>query len=69
MTEWFLAAIGPIICTTEDICDPRKTRPYSYAVLPRECTHANCTTRNLGRCYNEYTCTDCGYTWTIDSSD
>lgn len=33
------------------------------------CKHENCTGRNLGRCYNEYTCQDCGYVHTVDSSD
>ena len=33
------------------------------------CKHENCTGRNLGRCYNEYKCNDCGYTHTVDSSD
>jgi hypothetical protein len=25
--------------------------------------------RNLGHCYNEYTCTECGIQFTVDSSD
>jgi hypothetical protein len=25
--------------------------------------------RNLGRCYNEYHCNECGCTWSVDSSD
>lgn len=27
------------------------------------------TVRNIGRCYNEYTCNECGCTWSVDSSD
>lgn len=33
------------------------------------CEHKDVKTRNLGRCYNEYTCQDCNYNWTVDSSD
>jgi hypothetical protein len=33
------------------------------------CEHKKTLTKNLGRCYNEYTCKECGYVWTIDSSD
>jgi hypothetical protein len=33
------------------------------------CPHKHQRHRNLGRCYNEYTCTDCGYSYTVDSSD
>ena len=32
------------------------------------CTHEY-TTRNLGRCYNQYTCKHCGYSYSIDSGD
>jgi hypothetical protein len=35
-----------------------------------ECSHRNSVhVRNLGRCYNEYRCTDCGLVFTIDSGD
>ena len=33
------------------------------------CNHTNRTVENLGRCYNKYTCKNCGHTWRIDSSD
>lgn len=33
------------------------------------CEHKRQTRRNIGRCFNEYTCQDCGYTESIDSSD
>ena len=33
------------------------------------CPHTACTSRNLGRCYNEYPCSDCGYSYSVDSSD
>jgi hypothetical protein len=32
------------------------------------CAHT-CTMTTLGRCYHKYTCTKCGYSYTIDSSD
>jgi hypothetical protein len=25
--------------------------------------------KNIGRCYNSYTCNDCGCSWRVDSSD
>jgi hypothetical protein len=35
-----------------------------------ECSHRNHVhVRNLGRCYNEYRCTDCGTVFSIDSGD
>ena len=34
-----------------------------------ECEHQMVHTKNLGRCYNEYTCSKCGYVENIDSSD
>ena len=33
------------------------------------CEHLEETRKNLGRCYNEYTCKSCGYIRTVDSSD
>ena len=33
------------------------------------CLHANQTRRTVGRCLTRYTCTDCGYTHDVDSSD
>lgn len=33
------------------------------------CKHEMQRTRNLGRCYNEFTCTKCGHKETVDSSD
>jgi hypothetical protein len=33
------------------------------------CTHSNSESKNLGRCYNRYTCLDCGYSHAVDSSD
>ena len=32
------------------------------------CAHEY-VTKNLGRCYNNYTCKHCGYSYDIDSSD
>ena len=33
------------------------------------CWHEHQTSKNIGRCLNRYTCTDCGYSHDIDSSD
>jgi hypothetical protein len=33
------------------------------------CSHIMQRTRNLGNCYNEFTCEVCGYTEKVDSSD
>lgn len=33
------------------------------------CLHRNYTTKNIGNCLNTHTCSDCGYKWTVDSSD
>lgn len=33
------------------------------------CQHTKCRSQNIGRCWNAYTCQDCGYYWTVDSSD
>ena len=33
------------------------------------CNHDHTDGKNLGRCYNQYTCKDCGYSWAVDSSD
>ena len=33
------------------------------------CQHLRQTHKHLGRCYHEYTCDDCGYSYTVDSSD
>jgi hypothetical protein len=33
------------------------------------CSHGPYITKNLGRCYNGYTCTKCNFNYTIDSSD
>jgi hypothetical protein len=33
------------------------------------CLHEKRTSRNLGRCYNEYTCAACGHVERVDSSD
>ena len=33
------------------------------------CEHLQETRKNLGRCYNQYTCVSCGYIRTVDSSD
>lgn len=33
------------------------------------CDHKFQLTKNLGRCYNEYTCTECGQKKSVDSSD
>ena len=32
------------------------------------CKHEHPTQRNLGRCWNRYTCGDCGFSWEVDSS-
>jgi hypothetical protein len=35
-----------------------------------KCSHRNSVhVKNLGRCYNQYQCKDCGATYNIDSSD
>ena len=36
--------------------------------IVENCTH-QLKERNLGRCYNEYRCDICGYTYRVDSSD
>lgn len=33
------------------------------------CKHEHKTCKNLGRCWNRYTCNDCGYSYEVDSSD
>ena len=33
------------------------------------CLHEHVESRNLGLCYNAYTCKDCGLSWSVDSSD
>jgi hypothetical protein len=33
------------------------------------CLHVSTTRENVGNCLNTYTCNDCGYAQTIDSSD
>lgn len=33
------------------------------------CPHPSWRSVNLGRCYNRYTCNECGYSYEIDSSD
>lgn len=43
----------------------RRARFFLFA----ECEHEMKHTRNLGRCYNEYTCSKCGYVEQIDSGD
>jgi hypothetical protein len=40
-------------------------RYFSFAV----CEHKRKTCQNVGNCLNTYTCEDCGYSETIDSSD
>jgi hypothetical protein len=42
-----------------------KVRFFLFA----ECEHEMKHTRNLGRCFNEYTCSKCGYVEQIDSGD
>jgi len=49
------------------LCDDWKNNKIT--ALRLGCKHKNVTSKNLGRCYNEYTCKDCGYTWQVDSSD
>lgn len=34
-----------------------------------QCEHEWYQSKNLGRCYNEYTCSKCGRTKNVDSSD
>lgn len=34
-----------------------------------KCVHEMVHSRNLGRCHNEYKCTKCGMTQSVDSSD
>jgi hypothetical protein len=41
----------------------------SYEAFKCGCEHKFDTIENLGRCYNRYTCSLCGYITTIDSSD
>lgn len=33
------------------------------------CQHTKSSSQTLGRCYYGNTCKDCGYYWTVDSSD
>lgn len=44
-----------------------KVRYFEWA----QCNHAEhgWTSRNTGRCLNEYTCKGCGYSYEVDSSD
>lgn len=55
--------------------DPKRPYPHGESVgrvwfgLFAFCEHKNVTQRNLGRCWNEYTCRNCGHSWEIDSSD
>lgn len=52
--------------------EPRQNEP---GPVPRdlwffyECKHENTNRENLGRCWNRYTCKDCGHAVEIDSSD
>jgi len=43
----------------------KKVRYFKFA----KCHHKNKSQRNVGNCLNEYTCGDCGFKETIDSSD
>lgn len=49
------------------LCDDWKNK--KIIALRLGCKHKNINSKNLGRCYNEYTCKDCGYAWRVDSSD
>lgn len=42
-----------------------KVRYFKFA----ECEHTMQHTKCLGNCYNEYTCSKCGYRQEVDSSD
>ena len=46
---------------------PQKNQ-RQFIVGKAGCKH-NIETTNLGRCYNRYTCTKCGYSYSVDSSD
>jgi len=51
---------------------PESKAGYKYTVHYYKfyiCDHEVKHTRNLGRCYNEYQCTKCGWTYAVDSSD
>lgn len=43
----------------------KRTRYFLFA----ECEHEMKHSRNLGRCFNEYKCSKCGYTEQVDTSD
>jgi hypothetical protein len=42
-------------------------RPRYFKFGP--CLHTRTTRKNVGNCLNTYTCDDCGYAQTVDSSD
>lgn len=46
-----------------------KTNSFEDRYYVFGCQHKKSSTQILGRCYYGNTCQDCGYYWTVDSSD
>ena len=72
---WFpngsYVAMGSIYIPYNKQTDEQKKNGYENVKFyaGHICQHKNLDVVNLGRCYNGYTCRDCGYYYTIDSSD
>lgn len=72
---WFpnghYVAMGSIYIPFHQRTEEQKKNGYQEVKFYKGfiCEHKNITGKNLGRCWNEYTCKDCGFHYEVDSSD